>query len=185
MSSQDARLAQRAKEGDEAAFAEIYNRHYQDIYTYLYYRVNDAEAAQDLAGEVFVRLVERIDSFTYRGRPILAWLYTVARNLLIDHQRQQAKARALPLDEQLVADSAGPPETADRRLARDCLNRSLKHLTEEQQRVILHKMLEGRSNAEVAILMDKTEGAIKSLQHRALASLRRAMKQERCDEPDD
>jgi RNA polymerase sigma-70 factor (ECF subfamily) len=185
MSSQDAKLAQRAKEGDEAAFAEIYNRHYQDVYTYLYYRVNDAEAAQDLAAEVFVRLVERIDSFTYRGRPILAWLYTVARNLLIDHQRQQSKARAMPLDEQLVADSMGPAEAADRQLTRDCLIRSLQHLTEEQQRVILHKMIEGRSNAEVADLMDKTEGAIKSLQHRALGSLRRAIRKERCHETDD
>jgi RNA polymerase sigma-70 factor (ECF subfamily) len=182
MSSQDARLAQRAKGGDEAAFAEIYNRHYEDIYTYIYYRVNDGEAAQDLAGEVFVRLVERIDSFSYRGRPILAWLYTIARNLLIDYQRQQAKTLALPLDEQLVATQSGPAEAVDRGLTRDCLARSLRHLTEEQQRVIIYKLLEGRSNAEVAELMDKTEGAIKSLQHRALASLRRAMRKERCYE---
>jgi len=185
MSSQDARLAQRAKGGDEAAFAEIYNRHYEDIYTYIYYRISDGEAAQDLAAEVFVRLVERIDSFSYRGRPILAWLYTIARNLLIDYQRQQAKALALPLNEQLVAPNVGPAEEVDRGLTRECLVRSLQHLTEEQQRVIIHKLLEGRSNAEVADLMDKTEGAIKSLQHRALASLRRAMRKERCYETQD
>lgn len=182
MSSQDADLAQRAKGGDEAAFAEIYNRHYGDIYTYIYYRVNDGEAAQDLAGEVFLRLVERIDGFTYRGRPILAWLYTIARNLLIDHQRQQARTQALPLDERLVSTSVPPPEAVDQGLARDCLIRSLQHLTEDQQRVILHKLVEGRSNAEVAALMDKSEGAIKSMQHRALLSLRRAMRKERCYE---
>jgi RNA polymerase sigma-70 factor (ECF subfamily) len=185
MPDQDASLAQRAKGGDEAAFAEIYNRHYKDIYTYLYYRMNDAEAAQDLASEVFVRLVERIDSFYYRGRPILAWLYTIARNLLTDHQRQQGKALSLPLDEQLVATSFGPAEATDRGLTRDCLARCLQHLTEEQQRVIVHKLLEGRSNAEVAALMDKTEGAIKSLQHRALASLRRAIRKENCYEAQD
>jgi RNA polymerase sigma-70 factor (ECF subfamily) len=182
MSSQDAKLAQRAKKGDEAAFAEIYNRHYDDIYTYIFYRLNDGEAAQDLAGEVFVRLVERIDSFTYRGRPILAWLYTIARNLLIDHQRQQGRAVLLPLNEHLVSSNSGPPEAVERGLTRDCLIRCLQHLTEDQQRVILHKMLEGRSNAEVADLMNKTQGAIKSLQHRALASLRRAMRKERCYE---
>jgi RNA polymerase sigma-70 factor (ECF subfamily) len=185
MPSQDAKLAQRAKGGDEAAFAEIYNRHYEDIYTYLYYRVNDGEAAQDLAAEVFVRLVERIDSFTYRGRPILAWLYTIARNLLIDYQRQQSKALAIPLDEQLVAKGVGPAEAVDHGLTRDCLIRSLQHLTEDQQRVVIHKLLEGRSNAEVAELMNKTEGAIKSLQHRALASLRRAMRKERCYDTED
>jgi len=179
----DRRLVQQAKEGNEAAFAEIYTRHHDAIYTYIYYRVNDTGLAEDLAGEVFVRMVERIDRFTYRGRPILAWLYTIARNLIVDHQRHHSKADHLPLDEGLVAGGASPSETASQKLDRDCLTRSMKHLTEEQQRVILHKLIEGRSNAEVAILLDKTEGAIKSLQHRALASLRRAVLKERCYEP--
>jgi RNA polymerase sigma-70 factor (ECF subfamily) len=179
----DRRLIQQAKEGNEAAFAEIYTRHHDAIYTYVYYRVNDTGLADDLAGEVFVRMVERIGRFTYRGRPILAWLYTIARNLIVDHQRQQSKADHLPLDEGLVAGGASPSETVSQRLDRDCLMKSMKHLTEEQQRVILHKLIEGRSNAEVAILLDKTEGAIKSLQHRALASLRRAVLKERCYEP--
>jgi RNA polymerase sigma-70 factor (ECF subfamily) len=179
----EAQLVRRAKQGDQAAFAEIYTRHHDAVYTYLYYRVNDAQIAEDLAGEVFLRLVAKMGKFTYRGRPILAWLYTIARNLLIDHQRKQAQSGTLGLEEDWVTSDPSPPEVAERGLTRECLIRSLKHLTEDQQRVILHKLIEGRSNAEVADLLGKTEGAVKSLQHRALASLRRAVKKERCYEP--
>jgi RNA polymerase sigma-70 factor (ECF subfamily) len=184
MSREDeAQLIRRAKQGDQTAFAEIYTRHHDAVYTYLLYRVNDVHVAEDLTGEVFLRLVTKIDRFTYRGRPILAWMYTIARNLLVDHQRKQAQAGMLNLDEQLATSDASPPEVAERGLTRDCLTRSLKHLTEEQQRVVLHRLIEGRSNAEVARLLGKTEAAIKSLQHRALASLRRAIAKERCYEP--
>jgi len=179
----EARLIERAKQGDQSAFAEIFIRHHDAVYTYLLYRVNDIEVAEDLAGEVFLRLVTRIDRFTYRGRPILAWLYTVARNLLIDHHRKQAQASVSELEDQWVSSDPSPPDVAERRLTRDCLTRSLKHLTDEQQRVILHKLIEGRSNAEVASLLGKTEGAVKSLQHRALSSLRRAVAKEQCYEP--
>ena len=184
MSREDeAQLVKRAKQGDPAAFAEIYTRHHDSVYAYLYYRVHDVQAAEDLTGEVFLRLVAKMGKFTHRGRPILAWLYTIARNLLIDYQRKQAQSGTLGLEEQWATSHPSPPEVAEQGLTRDCLIRSLKHLTEEQQRVILHKLIEGRSNAEVADLMGKTEGAIKSLQHRALASLRRAVKKERCHEP--
>ena len=88
----EAQLVRRAKQGDQAAFAEIYTRHHDAVYAYLYYRVNDVQVAEDLTGEVFLRLVAKMDRYTYRGRPILAWMYTIARNLLIDHQRKQAQA---------------------------------------------------------------------------------------------
>jgi RNA polymerase sigma-70 factor (ECF subfamily) len=179
----EAQLIRRAKQGDEAAFAEIFTRHHDAVYTYLLYRVNDVQVAEDLTGEVFLRLVARIDRFTYRGRPILAWLYTVARNLMVDHQRKNVQASVLELEDRWVSSDPSPPEVAERGLTRECLTRSLKHLTEEQQRVIVHRLIEGRSNAEVASLLGKTEGAVKSLQHRALASLRRAVAKERCYEP--
>ena len=181
--SDEAQLIRRAKQGDETAFADIFTRHHDAVYTFLLYRVNDVQVAEDLTGEVFLRLVAKIDRFTYRGRPILAWLYTIARNLLVDYQRKQHQASMLELEARWVSSDPSPPEVAERGLTRDCLIRSLKHLTEDQQRVIVHRLIEGRSNAEVASLLGKTEGAIKSLQHRALASLRRAIAKERCYEP--
>ena len=179
----EAQLVRRAKQGDQAAFAEIYTRHHDAVYAYLYYRVNDVQVAEDLTGEVFLRLVAKMDRYTYRGRPILAWMYTIARNLLIDHQRKQAQAGMLALEDRWVTSDPSPPEVAERGLTRDCLIRSLRHLTEDQQHVILHRLIEGRSNAEVASLLGKTEGAVKSLQHRAVASLRRAVMKECCYEP--
>jgi len=179
----EAQLVKRAKRGDQTAFAEIYTRHHDAVYAYLYYRVNDVQVAEDLTGEVFLRLVSKIGRFSYRGRPLLAWLYTIARNLLIDHQRKKAQLGRVDLEEEWATPAPGPPEVAERGLTRDCLVRSLRHLTEDQQRVILHKLLEGRTNREVADLLGKTEGAVKSLQHRALASLRRAIMKERCYEP--
>jgi RNA polymerase sigma-70 factor (ECF subfamily) len=178
----EALLVRRAKQGDEAAFAEIYTRHHDAVYAYLYYRVNDVQVAEDLTGEVFLRLVAKVGRFTYRGRPILAWLYTMARNLLIDHQRKQAQSGTLALEDQWETTDPSPSEVTQRGLTRECLIRALKRLTEDQQRVLLHKLMEGRSNAEVADLLGKSEGAIKSLQHRALASLRRAVLEERCYE---
>ena len=179
----EAQLIRRAKQGDETAFAEIYTRHHDAVYTCLFYRVNDVQVAEDITGEVFLRLVAKVDKFTYRGRPVLAWLYTIARNLLVDYQRKQAQAGVSELEDRWVTSDPSPPEVAERSLTRDCLIRSLKHLTEDQQRVILHRLIEGRNNSEVASLLGKTEGAVKSLQHRALASLRRAITKERCYEP--
>lgn len=184
MSNDEHEVIRRAKEGDAAAFATIYDRHYKDIYTYIYYRVGEVQAVEDLTSEVFLRLVEKIDGYAYRGRPILAWLYTIARNLVTDHQRKEAKANSLPLAEELLAQGQSLPDRVDRRLTGDCLASSLRHLTEDQQQVILHKFVEGRSNLETATLMEKTEGAVKSLQHRALAALHRAVLKERCYEPE-
>jgi len=83
MSRDETRLVQRAKEGDPAAFAELYDRYQPAIYRYIFYRVDNTATAEDLTSEVFVRLVERIDRFRYQGRPLLAWLYTIARNLVM------------------------------------------------------------------------------------------------------
>jgi RNA polymerase sigma-70 factor (ECF subfamily) len=176
-------LIRRAKQGDRAAFAEIYNRHYTAIYRYVYWRVHSVSVAEDLAGEVFLRLVEKIDLYTPRGKPILAWLYTVARNLANDHHRHRGNAAVLPLEDWVPARGPGPLDLAHQGQVNDCLARALMCLTEEQRLVIMHKLVEGRSNREVAALLNKTEGAIKSLQHRALASLRRAVLRQGCYEP--
>jgi len=175
MSKDEARLIQRAKEGDPAAFAEIYDRHQPAIYRYILYRVGDVATAEDLTGEVFVRLVERVDRFTYRGRPLLAWLYTIARNLVTDYRRRAGQAAMLPLDEQLVAEVDDMEQVTERGLAQRRLAAALTHLTEDQRQVIILKFIEGLNNAEVARTLGKSVGAVKSLQHRALAALRRAL----------
>jgi RNA polymerase sigma-70 factor (ECF subfamily) len=178
-------LIQLAQQGDAEACAELYNSHYDAVYRYCYYRVSDAQLAQDLAAEVFVRMVEKLDSFQFRNRPLLAW-YTIARNLVADAYRQEGKVQHLPLDEADSLGNNGDGETlahqTDRRLQAECLAAAMCHLTEEQRQVILLKFMEGCSNAQVARVLKKSEGAIKALQHRALRSLKRAMARENCYE---
>lgn len=178
MSGDEAELIRRAKEGDPAAFAEIYARLQPAVYRYVYYRVGDAATAEDLTGEVFVRLVEKIERFTPRGRPLMAWLYTIARNLVVDFYRQVGQSPSVPLDQQPVADTVDLEEAVARRLSQQRLVAALAHLTEEQRQVVLLKFIEGLDNETVARMLGRSVNAVKALQHRALAGLRRILEQD-------
>jgi RNA polymerase sigma-70 factor (ECF subfamily) len=175
MSTDEIRLIQRAKQGDPTAFSEIYDRHRPAIYRYIFYQVGNAAVAEDLTGEVFVRLVEKIDGFKYRGRPLLAWLYTIARNLVTDHHRRAARPEALPLDMQLETGMASLDENVEYRLTQRRLVAAVIGLTGDQRQVILLKFVEGLDNETVAQVLGKSVGAVKILQHRALAALRRTL----------
>ncbi len=171
----EARLIQRANEGNPAAFAKIYDRHQPAIYRYIFYRVGDVATAEDLTSEVFVRLVEKSHHLVYRGRPLLAWLYTIARNLVTDHHRRGGRATMLPLDERLVADTTNPQEAPERALTQQMLATAIARLTKDQRQVILLKFFEGLANETVARMLGKSIGSVKSLQHRGLAALRRIL----------
>jgi RNA polymerase sigma-70 factor, ECF subfamily len=168
-------LVRRAQEYDPVAFGEIYERYYLGVYKYIYYRVGDQALAEDLTMEVFVKAMEAIDSFSFRGVPFSAWLYRIASNLVIDHFRRQPSQPALSLEEKLVAASEHPTWALETEFAHQALQRALAELTDDQQQVIVLKFVDGLSNLEVAQILGKTEGAVKSLQHRALASLGRVL----------
>ncbi|OQY35745.1 MAG: hypothetical protein B6243_04610 [Anaerolineaceae bacterium 4572_5.2] len=180
MTNQDAEqlLVERAKNSDPAAFTEIYDQCQPAIYRYIYYRVDDTAIAEDLTAEVFVRLVERIDRFNYRGQPVLAWLYTIAHNLLTDHYRRAGRVTFTPVDEKLPADNIDLEHLAELGLLKQQLDRGLQQLTEDQRQVIVLKFIEEFSNAEAAKLINKPIGAVKSLQHRGLAALHRILKKD-------
>ena len=171
-------LIERAKRYDQRAISELYKRHVQSIYRYIYYRVGDVTVAEDLTAEVFLRALEGLAGFTYRGVPFSAWLHRIAYARVMDHFRQQARRELLPLDERLVATGKGPQATVEARLDHEELQSAIAQLTTEQQQVVILKFVEGLSNAEVARILGKSEGAVKSLQHRALNSLQRIMRGE-------
>jgi RNA polymerase sigma-70 factor (ECF subfamily) len=175
MCEDEATLIQRAKQGDCSAFAEIFDRHYPAIYRYIAYRVSTEAIAEDLASEVFVRLVEKIEDYVYRGHPLRAWLYTIARNLVNDHHRRSGRAETVPLDEGLAAGTPDPESVADVALNQERLAQALDCLTEGQQQVVILRFLEGLDIRTVAQVVDKSYGAVKALQHRGLAALRRAL----------
>jgi RNA polymerase sigma-70 factor (ECF subfamily) len=168
-------LVRRAQEYDSSAFAEIYERYYQGIYNFVYYRVTDEALAEDLTAEVFLKAMEAIESFTFRGVPLSAWLYRIANNLVVDHFRRQPRHGNVSLEETTVSAGENPTDALEQGLTQQTIRRALSELTEEQQQVVLLKFVDGLSNNEVARVLGKTEGAIKSLQHRALSSLARVL----------
>ncbi len=177
-------LVECARRGDQEAVVEIYERYKSSIFMYIFFRVNDQDCAEDLTAEVFVRMIGKLKAYVQRDRPFLAWLYTIAHNLVMDHYRGGNGIPHLPLEEDLVAGDVGHPvKAAEDRLALECLARALKFLTDEQREVIFLKFMEDREIDEVAALLGKNERAVRSLQHRALSALHRAMTQERCYEP--
>ena len=177
VSEEEDRLIRRARGGDPAAFAEIYGRHHPAIYRYILFQVGDRAAAEDLAGEVFVRMVEQIDRFPHRGRPLLAWLYTIASNLVADHRGRNGRPTPVLRDEGLEANPVGQDAAgltaSERRVAA-----ALQELTEAQRQVVVLKLFEGLDNQTVATIVDEPVGAVKSLQHQGLATLRRVFERE-------
>ncbi|MCU0495114.1 MAG: sigma-70 family RNA polymerase sigma factor [Chloroflexaceae bacterium] len=172
--STDNELITRAKASDPNALATIYERYSPGIYRYIYYRVGDAEVAEDLRAEVFLRMLESMDRYEDRGWPISAWLYRIARDRTIDLLRRQQKRPHLPLE--AWSDLCdGPEGTVDVQMAREELHRSLAHLTEHQRMVIWLRFIENFSVQEVAQRLGRTEGAVKALQHRALQTLARVL----------
>ncbi|WP_448593619.1 RNA polymerase sigma factor [Thermoflexus hugenholtzii] len=176
----EAEIIRRAQAGDPEAIGWLYDRYYLPIYRYLRVRVEDQEAAEDLAAEVFVRMIEHLPRYQPRGRPFLAWLYTIARNLLTDYYRSQRWAPLDLPDPERGRGDEGVMERIEARAEQDCLWRALRQLTPEQQEVLFHRFFEGRSVEETAQLMGKQPSAIKALQHRALAALRRRMEEMGC-----
>lgn len=166
------RLA-RARAFEEEALAAIYDEYHPLIYRYIYRRVGEVETARDLAAGVFQRFLQALDENGGPERHLRAWLYRSAHNAVVDHYRRRQHRQHLPLKETLVDGGENPSRQAERHLAAEQIRVALRTLTPDQQQVIVLKFLEGLSNQEVAAMLGKTEGAVKSLQHRALASLQR------------
>lgn len=165
---------ERAKALDAAAWAEIYRRHAEQVYAYIYYRLGDQHVAEDLGADVFVKALAGISGYTYRGTPLLAWLYRIAHNVTVDYR----KARARRTEHELPAppeDIAERGDRLDELGERNDMLAAIRRLTEDQQQVVLLRFYQGMSNAEVSRVLGKAEGAVKALQSRALRSLRRLL----------
>ncbi len=157
----------------------LYRRHVGAIYRYIHLRVGREDLAEDLTADVFLKMLEGIESFNYRGVPFAAWLFRIAHDRVVDYFRHQARKETVSLSERLSALGEGPLAMTEAALAGERLRQAFGRLTEEQQQVIVLKFGEGLTNAEVGRLLGKSEGAVKSLQHRALTSLRRFLEKER------
>jgi RNA polymerase sigma-70 factor (ECF subfamily) len=173
--SAPADLALRAARQDRDAWTEVFARHHRTVFLFLRYRVADAAEAEDLASQVFEIGFTRAKAFDYRGTPIEAWLTGIARNLLRDHRKKLAR-RGIP--EQLSERVEAALPVADGTTAADArfdLGNAMRRLTGDQQSVLALRFLADQSVADTARAMQRSEDAVKTLQRRALAAMRREL----------
>lgn len=172
LNSTDTELVMRAKSGDHGAVTQIYERYAPAIYRYIYFRVGEAELAEDLQAEVFLRMLEGIQRYEDRGWPISAWLYRIAHDRTVDTIRRRRKRHHIPF-ESWEGSCEGPEQVTIVQLEHEELRRTLEHLTAEQRKVIMLRFMADMSVQEVAQTLGRTEGSVKALQHRGLQSLAR------------
>jgi RNA polymerase sigma-70 factor, ECF subfamily len=167
-------LLTRAAQGDLDAFGQLYERYVERIFNYIYYRTGSIYDAEDLTEKVFMRALRHIGNYRDQGLPFSAWLYRIAHNLVANWHRDNSRRKEIPLDDSLlVGQHLDHPENELVRLEeREKLVKVIRDLPPERQQVIILKFIERLSNAEIGQIMGRTEGAVKSLYHRTLLSLR-------------
>jgi RNA polymerase sigma-70 factor (ECF subfamily) len=173
------RLVDRAQKGDRAALEELYLIHFDRIYSYLHMTVGNRHDAEDLTTQTFLKMLESIAKFRWQSAPFSAWLFRIAHNLSMDHFR--SRRRWQPEEE--VPEVPGEEEPSAELQAMQSIGRQsmlelIEDLSPEQQQVLTLKFVFNFQNGDVATILGKTEGAIKSLQHRALVSLQKQVQQQ-------
>jgi RNA polymerase sigma-70 factor (ECF subfamily) len=167
-------LVKRGQEGDRDALEELYLEHFDRIYSYLHMTVGNRHDAEDLTTQTFLKMLESIGRFRWGTAPFSAWLFRIAHNLAMDHFRARRRwqpEEEVPEPPDAVESSA--EDEAMRVLSGESMLELIEQLSDEQRQVLILKFVFDFSNIEAATVLDKTEGAVKSLQHRALASLQR------------
>ena len=156
-------------QADPARFVEVYDRYVDRIYAYVSRRAGSRAAAEDITSDVFQQALAALPRFEWRGVPLAAWLYQIAANALANHWRRQGREADDP-----------PPDLPDEREHEDLQRRVslfqlVDRLPELQRRVIEMRFVEDKSVRDVAAALDRSEGAVKQLQLRALENLRKGM----------
>jgi RNA polymerase sigma-70 factor (ECF subfamily) len=170
--SEESALIERAK-SDSEAFGELYESHFDRIYNYIYYRTGNIHDAEDLTARVFFRAIQHIGNYKDQGGPFSAWLYSIARNLLANWYRDNSKRTMIPIDAMAHIQSTDEPELESEIVEnRETLVAAIKRLPEDRQDLLILKYVNKQSNAEIGQILGRSEGAIKSLYHRTLLTLK-------------
>jgi RNA polymerase sigma-70 factor, ECF subfamily len=167
----------RACEGDPEAFSYIYEHYVSRIYSYVFYRIGSEADAEDITSRVFYRAFGHIGNYVDKGVPFSAWLYRIAHNLIANWHRDSHRRKEVPLEDQLELPSHSdhPERALEKSQEMELLLVGIRQLSPDRQQLLILKFVEDYSNAEIGDIMGKSEGAIKSLYHRALIALREEM----------
>ena len=168
-------LIARARQGESQAWAEIYEAFFGKIYRFIFFKIGSQEEAEDLSSRVFLKAIESVGSFRWRGVPLSAWLFRIASNLVIDHHRRAASQRRYIEQAPEPDPLPSAEEEAVKAVERDEVRRAVAQLTTAQQEVINLRFGAELSTAETAQAMKKSLAAVKALQHSALGNLRKIM----------
>ena len=169
-----ARLVERGKQGNREALEELYLIHFDRIYSYLHMSVGNRHDAEDLTTQTFLKMLEAIGRFRWQSAPFSAWLFRIAHNLAMDHFRATRRWQSEEdVPEPPDSEEASAEDEAMQSIGRQSMLELIENLSHDQQQVLTLKFVFNFPNAEVATILGKTEGAIKSLQHRALVSLQK------------
>lgn len=171
-------LVKGAQAGESASFAQLYERFYDKIFRYVSFKTGNASEAEDIAEEVFLRMLESISTFRFTGPPFSSWLFRIAHNLVVDHFRRNGRRKNVPLDEAVTisgTSSSDMDRHLDVKLKMRRVNLALESLTDLQKEVITLRFAGGLSVRETAESVGKKENAVKALQHAGIKSLRRKM----------
>ena len=157
------------------ALASLYENYYDKIVRYIFIRINDQSEAENLGGDVFLRALQSLDS--YRGRPqqMIAWLFSIARNLVVDHVRKMSKRQEISIDEVEIPDKHNIGEALEKKSELERLSQVVKQLTPAQREVIGLRFFAELSSAEVGKILGKSSGAVREMQRAAIETLRRQM----------
>ena len=174
----EAVLIEQAIDGDGDAFTRLYDIYVERVYRHIYYRVSVPTDVEDLTQEVFIRAWRSIGRYKPGKSPFLAWLYTIARNLIIDYYRTKGREHTAPMEEIDRSTGGQSDPQIDSMLDLDAVRRLLAKLPGDQQQVLLLRFAEGRDYEEVAAYLNKSQGAVRGIQLRALRRLRRLLEEE-------
>jgi RNA polymerase sigma-70 factor (ECF subfamily) len=167
-----------AREYKEAILANLYDEYYDRIARYVFTRVGDRAEAEDMAGEVFLRALESLDSYQERGIPMQAWLFRIAHNLVVDYFRRVSRATTVPIDDvQLTADS-DPQKMAETNITLTEVADAMDRLTPAQRQVIELRFFGGLTSQEAGQVWDKSSGAVREMQSAAIRQLRKLLHEE-------
>ncbi|RME42852.1 MAG: sigma-70 family RNA polymerase sigma factor [Caldilineae bacterium] len=166
-------LIEEAKHNPEA-FGILYRRYVNQIYTYIYYRTGNRQDAEDLTARVFHKALDHIGNYKHKGHPFSAWLYRIAHNLVANWHRDRQKRKTVPIESLSGVGSkyGNPYQNTAKNEATRILLEAISQLPPVRQQLLILKFIEGLSNAEIGRILNRSEGAIKSLYFRTLVSLK-------------
>jgi RNA polymerase sigma-70 factor (ECF subfamily) len=173
-------LVRRAQRREPEAFGQLYEEHFDRIYRYVMLRVRNQADAEDITQQVFLKALENIGSYRWRGMPFASWLFRIAHNLVVDYWKKKSRAKVAAVDpeeiDRMVDESSNDPATqAELKFDMKQLSAACEQLSDGQREIISLRFAGGLSVAESAKVMGKSEGAVRVLQHAGLVKLRRIL----------